>query len=228
MADSLERKFPKGSLRITTGCQYCAVGCGYNAFLSPAEECDGEEKFEGVSKFITPAMRGEIQYKGKPYFAAVAPDARCDLNKGNHSVRGGSQGYNLVSPDRKHNSTKDRLISPQVRIRKGGKEELVDIDWTTLNEVMAELVATATKMKTKGRGREKKIEVVKPGGLGVKLFEYQFLENTFAATKLFYSAIGTPNVAFHDRPSAAGSSPCLLYTSPSPRDKRQSRMPSSA
>ena len=26
----------------------------------------------------------------------------------------------------------------------------------------------------------------------------------------------------------AGVSPCLLYTSPSPRDKRQSRMPSSA
>ena len=25
-----------------------------------------------------------------------------------------------------------------------------------------------------------------------------------------------------------GDSPCLLYTSPSPRDKRQSRMPSSA
>ena len=218
MADSLERKFPKGSLRITTGCQYCAVGCGYNAFLSPAEACDGEEKFEGVSKFITPAMRGEIQYKGKPYFAAVAPDARCDLNKGNHSVRGGSQGYNLVSPDRKHNSTKDRLISPQVRIRKGGKEELVDIDWTTLNEVMAELVATATKMKTKGRGREKKIEVVKPGGLGVKLFEYQFLENTFAATKLFYSAIGTPNVAFHDRPSAAGSSPALKDVGMRPHD----------
>ena len=27
---------------------------------------------------------------------------------------------------------------------------------------------------------------------------------------------------------AGGSNPCLLYTSPSPRDKRQSRMPSSA
>ena len=26
----------------------------------------------------------------------------------------------------------------------------------------------------------------------------------------------------------AGLTPCLLYTSPSPRDKRQSRMPSSA
>jgi hypothetical protein len=128
MADNLERKFPKGSLRITTGCQYCAVGCGYNAFLSPTQDCDGDITFKGVSKFITPAMRGEIKYKGDPYFAAVAPDVRCDLNKGNHSVRGGSQGHNLVSPDRKHNSTKDRLLSPQVRIREDGKEKLVDID----------------------------------------------------------------------------------------------------
>ena len=29
-------------------------------------------------------------------------------------------------------------------------------------------------------------------------------------------------------PSGSGKSTCLLYTSPSPRDKRQSRMPSSA
>ena len=29
-------------------------------------------------------------------------------------------------------------------------------------------------------------------------------------------------------PRPAQSAPCLLYTSPSPRDKRQSRMPSSA
>ena len=29
-------------------------------------------------------------------------------------------------------------------------------------------------------------------------------------------------------PNGAGKSTCLLYTSPSPRDKRQSRMPSSA
>ena len=31
-----------------------------------------------------------------------------------------------------------------------------------------------------------------------------------------------------EKSSTAGSQVCLLYTSPSPRDKRQSRMPSSA
>ena len=31
-----------------------------------------------------------------------------------------------------------------------------------------------------------------------------------------------------DRPFGGGAGICLLYTSPSPRDKRQSRMPSSA
>ena len=35
-------------------------------------------------------------------------------------------------------------------------------------------------------------------------------------------------VALHEDPSMARPHNCLLYTSPSPRDKRQSRMPSSA
>ena len=40
----------------------------------------------------------------------------------------------------------------------------------------------------------------------------------------------TANFAFDDDDAGSGSDDdiCLLYTSPSPRDKRQSRMPSSA
>ena len=41
---------------------------------------------------------------------------------------------------------------------------------------------------------------------------------TFAVTRLGYQA----------RLANSGPTSCLLYTSPSPRDKRQSRMPSSA
>ena len=37
------------------------------------------------------------------------------------------------------------------------------------------------------------------------------------------------DVPYGEKPAASSqSNPCLLYTSPSPRDKRQSRMPSSA
>ena len=37
-----------------------------------------------------------------------------------------------------------------------------------------------------------------------------------------------PHISFNDVAAHDSPSPCLLYTSPTPRDKRQSRMPSSA
>ena len=36
------------------------------------------------------------------------------------------------------------------------------------------------------------------------------------------------NAALEDKPEAVNIDPCLLYTSPSPRDRTRSRMPSSA
>ena len=222
------REVPEDTRRYTTGCQYCAVGCGYNAILVPLEtdeqdsgateptpNCSGEKKaLEGVSRFITPAMRNTVRLQGKPHAAAVVPDVRCDLNKGNHSVRGGSQGENLVTHDGRGRSTRDRLRSPMVRLSDG---ELHEIDWTTLNRVMAELVIAAADVQI-DPSDSKKIRVNRPSGLGVKLYEYQYLENTFAATKFFYSAIGTPNVAYHDRPSAASSSPALEDAGMRPHD----------
>lgn len=219
MADGYTRELPKGSQRITTGCQYCAVGCGYNAILvplAPVSDTTAEPPtMDGVSRFITPAMRNTIRFRGKKYDAAVVPDVRCDLNKGNHSVRGGSQGENLVSANPGHRCTQDRLTSPKVRLANG---KLKDITWCDLNQVMAKLVAHATDMKVVDEDFARRIRVNRPEGLGVKIFEYQYLENTFAATKFFYSAIGTPNVAYHDRPSAAGSSPGMKDAGLRPHD----------
>lgn len=115
MAKDYNRTVPQNTQRITTGCQYCAVGCGYNAFLVPAEDASDETiTLDGVSRFITPAMTQTVAFQGQPFRAAVAPDPRCDMNKGNHSVRGGSQGDNLVTFDGSGRSTRDRLTSPQV------------------------------------------------------------------------------------------------------------------
>ena len=195
--------------RIATGCQYCAVGCGYNAFLVPDLESRRVE-LSGVSRFITPAMTNVVNYQGRKVHAAVAPDVLCDLNKGNHSVRGGSQGENLVTHDGQGRSTRDRLKSPMVRVDDGTPQgRLEPITWDVLNQVLARLIVRATKISAAGTGNESRLKVRYPERLGVKLYEYQYLENTYAATKLFYSALGTPNVAYHDRPSAAGSSPGL-------------------
>ena len=215
MANSLTRMFPAGTKRITTGCQYCAVGCGYNAFLVPEGDSTEAERAEGVSRFITPAMTGNVRYKGDVHKAAVAPDARCDLNKGNHSVRGGSQGHNLVTANGTGRSTAARLKTPQVRLADG---TLAPLTWTDLKEILARLIIDATKMKKVGAGEDANIEVVDPDALGVKLYEYQYLENTYSATKLFYGAVGTRNLAYHDRPSAADSSPGMADAGMRPHD----------
>lgn len=218
MSNSLTRTIQKKTVRITTGCQYCAVGCGYNAFLTPVKDGknkDGKNKYDGVSRFITPAMTNEIKYKGKVCKVAVAPDARCDLNKGNHSVRGGSQGHNLVTADGSGRSTQDRLKSPLVRLENG---EWAEITWGTLNEIMARLLIEASSIERSGSDNVPKVKVKNPDGLGVKIYEYQYLENTYAATKLFFGAIGTRNLAFHDRPSAAGSSPGMKDAGLRPHD----------
>lgn len=212
MADPYERDLPGGTRRITTGCQYCAVGCGYNVLLRG----NGTtlEPVGGIPSVVTPAMRGRVSFNGEPREAAVLPDPRCDLNRGNHSVRGGSQGHNLVHPPgAEHASTRDRLTTPQIR---GADGELREVTWDTALAVMARLVAAATDAAPVDG--EAKLEFRSPEGLGVKVFEYQYLENTYAATKLFYSAIGTPNVAYHDRPSAAGSSPGLYDAGFRPHD----------
>ena len=52
--------------------------------------------------------------------------------------------------------------------------------------------------------------------LGMKMSEYRYFNND------------TRGVDFAGLIADLGTVPCLLYTSPSPRDKRQSRMPSSA
>ena len=49
------------------------------------------------------------------------------------------------------------------------------------------------------------------------------IKNRYEFVMLFDVENGNPN-----GDPDAGNMPCLLYTSPSPRDKRQSRMPSSA
>ena len=70
---------------------------------------------------------------------------------------------------------------------------------------------------------------LKPGksGYGFALREDLFLGLTCKANPLFRDRKIVLNCAV-STPSKAKAEACLLYTSPSPRDKRQSRMPSSA
>jgi len=186
---------------VTTACQYCVVGCGYEAHLwNTGNGSDASPQLE-QAHWVSPAMTADVQFGGTKRSAAVVPDPKCSMNKGNHSPRGGTQGRNLVYSERESatelDTTKERIATAYVRTRNGlepiGVDDAVDI--------LAALVKVATGWR-KRRGR---VSFQTPGGLGVKLYEYQYLENTFAATRLFYQLIGTPNVAYHDRPSVASN-----------------------
>jgi arsenite oxidase large subunit len=146
-------------------------------------------------------MTGRVRYAGQEKVAAVVPDPKCSMNKGNHSPRGGTQGRNLVysepgaaAPD----STRERITVPYLRTARG---------WEPLNNREADAILIALVKAATGweQAADGTVRFGTPSGLGVKLYEYQYLENTFAATTLFFQLIGTPNVAFHDRPSVVSN-----------------------
>ena len=185
---------------LPTACQYCVVGCGYEAHLWEKSEGTDDPPNLEQAHWVSPAMSGLVQYNGRDKIAAVTPDPKCSMNKGNHSPRGGSQGRNLVDargPAAAEDTNRERLTSAYLRTQNGFEPIATD----DAVEILAELVKTATKWNKSGN----QIRFDHPGGLGVKLYEYQFLENTYAATKLFYQLIGSPNIAYHDRPSVASN-----------------------
>ncbi len=203
-------------VRVPTACQYCVVGCGYEAHVwdPQKDESDYGSTLPPLPEqglWVSPAMTERVLLDGKDRLCAVLPDPKCPMSRGNHSARGGTQGRDLVvaklrgaraPASAKRDSVRERITTPYVRTRKGWKPITMKI----ATEVVAELVreaADGTPERVRGTGRVLRFK--RPGGLGVKLFEYQGLENTYVATKLFYQLIGTPNVAYHDRPSVANN-----------------------
>src|SRR5947209_1300126 len=84
-----------GYVVAPTVCQYCIVGCGYEAHVWQGQGKDGPPPLkQGI--WVSPAMTGQIRSGGDPATAAVLPDPKCPMNRGNHSPRGGTQGRNLV------------------------------------------------------------------------------------------------------------------------------------
>ena len=192
---------------VPTACQYCVVGCGYEAHVwepgyrdtttngDPGSRDDSIRPEQGL--WVSPAMTGRVTVDGVGRIAAILPDLKCPMSKGNHSPRGGTMGRDLVSVGDQLDSVKERLTTPWLRTSAGWKSLTPDEAF----KLIAKLVLAATGAQKK----EGALHFTKPGGLGVKMFEYGSLENTYAATKLFFRLIGTPNVAFHDRPSVASN-----------------------
>jgi len=181
---------------FTTACNYCVVGCGYQAYLWNPK--NGSTIPTEDVPHMSPSWIARVRRSGEVQVAAVVPDPKCPVNRGNHSIRGGTMGRTLT---RQHDNavaeapaTRERLTTPMIRV---SEHEWEAMDWDETLKLLADLIHEATDGFKQSRR------------VGAKLYGYHSLENTFAASTLFKQVIGTPNVAEHDRPSVTDSSPGL-------------------
>lgn len=192
---------PKGADVLTTACDYCVVACGNKVFRWPVGAKEGGPKADqnamgidfprppGTGGWISPAMHNIVSYNGKPHHVLVVPDWEAKVVNvgGTYSIRGGAiaqKCYNPTTP------TADRLMRPLLRVN--GK--LVPISWDAATEIAAQV----GKHVLANYGEH---------AWAMKMYSYQFVENTYALTKLAWRAIETPAFAFHDNPANAPDTP---------------------
>lgn len=190
---------PKDAEVLTTACDYCIVACGYKVYRWPVGKMGGPKASQNafgkdfpvgpLQEWVAPTQHNVVTYKGKKYNVVVLPDKQTtavNLN-GDSSVRGGLQAQKCYNPK---TETKDRLKSPMIRVN--GK--LVPVKWSLALDVAAEMM---------------RYVIAKHGhnALSVKTFSYQYMENTYAITKLALRHIKTAAFTFHDTPSDVSSTP---------------------
>lgn len=189
---------PKDAEKLTTACDYCIVACGYNVYRWPVGK-NGNEKADGnafgmefpapplKSTWISPNQHNIVSVDGKPHHIAIVGDTATEVVNvgGNHSIRGGTIAQKCFNPN---SDTKDRLKYPMLRVN--GKLER--ISWDDAFDIMAEV----SQHVIEKHGKE---------SWAMKMFSYQFWENTYALTKLALRDIQTPAFAVHDQPTGHGS-----------------------
>lgn len=183
---------------LPTVCDYCIVGCSYDVYRWPVgSQGDASENGLNVEfpqpvygRWIGTNMHTIVQHNGEPHHVVVIPDDNEIVNKrGNHSTRGGTLAQKLYSEDR---DTRDRLKQPQLRVG----DELFDISW---DDALA-LVADLSRHTIDEYGEQAWV---------MKMYSYQYYENTYALTKLALESVGTPAWVVHDKPSQAPDTPGL-------------------
>ncbi len=190
---------------INTVCDYCIVGCGYKVYRWPVGTSGGPEANQNAfgvdfprnanaGYWISPNQHNVVTADGEKQHVVIIPDPETKAVNltGDHSIRGGSLAkkcYNPATP------TADRLKTPLMRIN--GKLEPVSWD------VALDVVADVSKHVINRHGEH---------AWAMKMFSYQFFENTYALTKLALRHIETPAFAWHDNPSVAEATPGMRDT----------------
>ncbi len=183
-------------------CEYCPVACGYKVYSWPLSTAGGPAAADnalGVD-FPTALLSGKwpsenmhtVSYvDGELQNVLVVPDADTGAVNvgGTHSVRGGALAKKLYNPG---SLTGDRYLRPMLRVR----GDLVPISWELATDLVAGLSSHV-------------VDTYGELAWGMKIYSYQFFENTYAASKLALLNIGTPNFSPHHAPAEGDDVPGL-------------------
>ncbi len=183
---------PKDAEVFTTACDYCTVACGYKVYRWPVGQEGGAKADQNalnadfphqamMSAWVSPAQYNVVSHEGRKHHVIVVPDKDATVvnNGGNHSIRGGTLGQKCYNPD---TATRERLSSPMIRVN----GTLTPVSWDLATEAMADI---------------SKYILAKYGehAWAIKMYSYQYFENTYAITKLGMTSVGTPSIAPHDK-----------------------------
>lgn len=185
---------PKDAMVLTTACDYCTIACGYKVYRWPVGKEGGVRAKDNAFKadlpsggimvpWASPSQHNVVRHDGRPHHVLVLPDFNATVVNagGDHSIRGGTLAQKCYNPE---NRTSERLQYPMIRVR----GTLMPVSWDLVTDVMADI---------------SKYVLAKYGehAWGIKMYSYQYFENTYAITKLGMTSIGTPSIAPHDKPS---------------------------
>ena len=193
---------PPDAQVFTTACDYCIVGCGYRVYRWPLNAEGGPAAKANAlkadfpqapmtGKWISPNMHNIVMVDGRPHHVVVMPDGEASVVNvgGNHSIRGGVLAQKCFNPNK---PSAERLAVPMMRVR----GTLQAVSWNTAFEVMA------------GISRHV-LDRYGEHAWAMKMYSYQYFENTYALTKVALGAIRTPAFAPHDKPVAGNDTPGL-------------------
>jgi arsenite oxidase large subunit len=193
---------PTTAKKSRTSCQYCIVGCGYTVYVWPTDVPEGglkaSENALGVDlpaaalsgQWISPGMYNRTVFQdGRSYNIVIVPDKDYAVNHGNHSIRGGTNAQGIWSP---FGPTADRLAAPLLKV--GGAQQ--PISWDAALTIASGVLKHA-------------VSKYGPQGTAFRMYAYQWFENTYSITKLYFQQIQTPNGAIHNRASFGGETTAL-------------------
>lgn len=180
---------PPNAKRVPTACDYCIVGCGYEAITWPVDDAPSAEP--DPADWYAPAMHTIADVDGRPHHVVVRPDKSSKVVNvaGDFSVRGGTLAQKLYSKDRE---TRDRLTMPLLRV----DGALREISWDAALAINAQISRYV-------------LDRYGEMSWGMKHYSYQYYENTYALTKLAFDAVKTPVWAVHDKPAETSDTPGL-------------------